>query len=354
MKLRTRVLFQIIGFEGDTETKMTSYQPINKYKDLKFETDAKFLVTGGAGFIGSNLCEAITGLGYKVRCFDNFSTGKRENILHLLDYPKFELIEGDIRDYDACVEICKDVDFVLHQAALVSVPESIEKPKLYAEVNITGTLNMMEAARQVGVKKFVYASSSAVYGDEPTLPKVEGKEGDLLSPYALNKKTNEGHGKMYTELHDLDTYGLRYFNVFGKRQDPNGTYAAVIPKFISQLLNEKQPTIYGDGKQSRDFTYIENVVEANLRACHASKEVAGQVFNIASGESKALLDIYEHLCNKLGKNIEPIFEEERKGDIKHSSADISKARELLGYTPKGSLASGLDEAIKWYVKELSC
>ena len=324
-----------------------------EYKDLVFDKNARFLITGGAGFIGSNLCEAIVNLGYNVRCFDNFSTGKRENVVHLLDNPLFELVDGDIRDYETCAKICDDVDFVLHHAALVSVPESIETPKPYIEVNITGTLYMMEASRQANVKKFIYASSSAVYGDEPTLPKVEGEEGSLLSLYALAKKTNEDHGKMFAELLGLDTYGLRYFNVFGKRQDPNGTYAAVIPKFISQLLNEKQPTIYGDGKQSRDFTYIENVIEANLKACLASKDLAGQVFNIASGESETLLDMYKQLCDKLGKNIQPVFKEERKGDIKHSGADISKARELLGYTPKWSFASGLDEAIKWYVKELS-
>jgi len=320
---------------------------------LQFEKGTKFLVTGGAGFIGSNLCEAILALDYSVRCFDNFSTGKHENISHLLANPNFELVEGDIRDYETCAKVCDDIDFVLHQAALASVPESIEKPDLYEEVNITGTRNMLEAAKQAGVKKFVYASSSAVYGDDQTLPKVEGKEGNVLSPYALTKKVNEDHGRMLAELLGLDTYGLRYFNVFGKRQDPNGAYAAVIPKFIEQLLNGEKPTIYGDGKQSRDFIYIEDVIDANLKACLASKEASGQVFNIASGEKQTILEIYSSLCDKLDKNIKPIFSEERKGDIKHSVADISKAHKLLGYSPKWSFGDGINEAIKWYVKELS-
>jgi UDP-N-acetylglucosamine 4-epimerase len=322
-----------------------------KCKDLIFNKDTKFLVTGGAGFIGSNLCETIIKLGYKVRCFDNFSTGKHENIEHLKVHPMFEFIEGDIRDYEMCFKICNNIDFVLHQAAIASVPESIEMPLLYADVNINGTINMMEAARQSAVKKIVYASSSAVYGDEPTLPKVEGKEGKALSPYALTKQINEEYGKIYTELYGLDTYGLRYFNVFGKRQDPNGAYAAVIPKFISQLLNDEQSTIYGDGKQSRDFTYVENVIEANLKACLASKEVAGQSFNIAFGKGETLIDMYNYLCDKLEERTNLAFGEERKGDIKHSIADINKARKLLGYNPEVSFSKGIDEVIEWYVEE---
>jgi UDP-N-acetylglucosamine 4-epimerase len=318
------------------------------YEDVSFEKDSRFLVTGGAGFIGSNLCETILGLGYKVRCLDNFSTGKRKNIDGFCGNPGFELIEGDIRDYETCLDVCKDAAYVLHQAAWGSVPRSIEMPLLYAEINIRGTLNMMEAARQAGAKKFVYASSSSVYGDETALPKKEGREGNPLSPYALTKMADEEYGKLYTKLYGLDTYGLRYFNVFGKRQDPDGTYAAVIPKFIKQLLKDERPVINGDGKQSRDFTYIENVVEANLKACRASREAAGQAFNIAYGGREYLIDVYYNLCKALGKSIEPVFAPERKGDIKHSNADITKAKALLGYEPGWSFERGIGAAIVWY------
>ncbi|MBP2070683.1 SDR family oxidoreductase [Thermoanaerobacterium butyriciformans] len=322
------------------------------YQNIKFPAGSKFLVTGAAGFIGSNLVEALLKLGYQVRGLDNFSTGKRENIELFLDNPNFEFIEGDIRNLDICMKACKDVDYVLHQAAWGSVPRSIEMPLLYEEINIRGTLNMMEAARQNNVKKFVYASSSSVYGDEPNLPKKEGIEGNLLSPYALTKRTNEEYGRLYTKLYGLDTYGLRYFNVFGRRQDPNGVYAAVIPKFIKQLLNDERPTINGDGKQSRDFTYIENVIEANLKACKASHEVAGQAFNIAYGGREYIIDIYYELCKALGKNIEPIFGPERAGDIKHSNADISKAKKMLGYDPDYSFEDGIKLAIDWYKENL--
>jgi len=322
------------------------------YQNIKFPAGSKFLVTGAAGFIGSNLVEALLKLGYQVRGLDNFSTGKRENIELFLDNPNFEFIKGDIRNLDTCMEACKDVDYVLHQAAWGSVPRSIEMPLLYEEINIRGTLNMMEAARQNNVKKFVYASSSSVYGDEPNLPKKEGIEGNLLSPYALTKRVNEEYGKLYTKLYGLDTYGLRYFNVFGRRQDPNGVYAAVIPKFIKQLLNDERPTINGDGKQSRDFTYIENVIEANLKACKASHEVAGQAFNIAYGGREYIIDIYYELCKALGKNIEPIFGPERAGDIKHSNADISKAKKMLGYDPDYSFEDGIKLAIDWYKENL--
>jgi UDP-N-acetylglucosamine 4-epimerase len=318
------------------------------YENIKFPEGAKFLVTGAAGFIGSNLVEAILKLGYKVRGLDNFSTGKRENVDLLKDDLNFEFMEGDIRNLDVCVKACEDVDYVLHQAAWGSVPRSIEMPLLYEEINIMGTLNMMEAARQSKVKKFVYASSSSVYGDEPNLPKKEGVEGNLLSPYALTKLVDEEYGKLYTKLYGLDTYGLRYFNVFGKRQDPNGAYAAVIPKFIKKLLNDEQPTINGDGKQSRDFTYIDNVIEANLKACKASHEAAGHIYNIAYGGREYLIDIYNELCKALGKDIKPAFGPERKGDIKHSNADISKAKELLGYDPEWSFQRGILSAIEWY------
>ena len=322
------------------------------YENIKFSPNSMFLVTGAAGFIGSNLVEALLKLGYKVRGLDNFSTGNIDNIKSFMDNPNFEFIEGDIRNFNTCAEVCQGIDYVLHQAAWGSVPRSVEMPLLYEEINIKGTLNMMEAARQNNVKKFVYASSSSVYGDEPTLPKKEGIEGNVLSPYALTKKTNEKYGKLYAQLYGLDTYGLRYFNVFGKRQDPNGAYAAVIPKFIKQLLNNERPTIHGDGKQSRDFTYIENVIEANLKACKAPREIAGQAFNIAYGARVYLIDLYYYLCKELDKNIDPIFGPKRPGDTIHSHADISKARKLLGYNPDWSFEDGIKEAIEWYKNDL--
>lgn len=324
------------------------------YEKVEFENDAVFLVTGGAGFIGSNLCEALLNKGYKVRCLDDLSTGKQENVEMFLNNVNYEFIKGDIRNLDTCMKACKGVSYVLNQAAWGSVPRSIEMPLLYEEINIRGTLNMMEASRKNCVKKFVYASSSSVYGDEPHLPKQEGREGNLLSPYALTKRVDEEYGNLYTKLYGLDTYGLRYFNVFGRRQDPNGAYAAVIPKFIKQLLNGETPTINGNGKQSRDFTYIENVIEANLKACKASHEVAGQAFNIAFGSREYLIDIYHELCKTLGKDVEPIFGPERAGDIKHSNADISKAKELLGYNPGWSFERGIEAAIEWYKENLRC
>lgn len=322
------------------------------YKHLEFPKDSVFLVTGGAGFIGSNLCEAITDMGYTVRCLDDLSTGKQENVDLLIDRPNYTFIKGDIRDLDTCMEACKGVDYVLNQAAWGSVPRSIAMPLLYEEINIRGTLNMMEAARQNGVKKFVYASSSSVYGDHPVLPKVEGQEGNLLSPYALTKRVDEEYGKLYYKLYGLDTYGLRYFNVFGRRQDPHGAYAAVIPKFLKQLMNDEVPTINGDGKQSRDFTYIDNVIEANLKACLAPSEAAGNAFNIAYGGREYLIDIYYDLCKALGKDVEPNFGPDRPGDIKHSNADISKAKKLLGYDPEYDFAKGIALAIEWYKEYL--
>lgn len=322
------------------------------YSNVIFPKESKFLVTGGAGFIGSNLVQAILNLGYKVRVLDNLSTGKKENIDLFKGNRNFEFIEGDIRSLETCMDACQNVDYVLHQAAWGSVPRSIEMPLLYEEINIRGTLNMMEAAHKNGVKKFVYASSSSVYGDEPNLPKKEGREGNLLSPYALTKRVDEEYGKLYTKLYGLDTYGLRYFNVFGRRQNPNGAYAAVIPKFIKQLLNDESPTINGDGKQSRDFTYIENVIEANLKACMASHEAAGQAYNIAYGGREYLIDIYYELCKALKKDIKPIFKPERVGDIKHSNADIGKAKKLLGYEPSYDFPKGLEKAVEWYKENL--
>lgn len=318
------------------------------YKNINFSPDTVFLVTGGAGFIGSNLCEAILKKGCKVICLDDLSTGSEKNIELFKGNSNYTFIKGDIKDYETCLSATKGVDFVLNQAAWGSVPRSIEMPLFYEKNNILGTLNMLEASRQNGVKKFVYASSSSVYGDEATLPKKEGVEGRLLSPYALTKAVDELYARLYTDLYELDTYGLRYFNVFGRRQNPDGAYAAVIPKFIRQLMNNQAPTINGDGKQSRDFTYIENVIEANLKACKAASEFAGEVFNIAYGGREYLIDIYYTISKALGKDIEPIFAKERKGDIKHSNADITKAKKMLGYEPDYDFEKGLKEAIFWY------
>ena len=322
------------------------------YQQLKFPEDSLFLVTGGAGFIGSNLCEAILSKGYQVRCLDDLSTGKEKNIEMFMDHPNYEFIKGDIKDLETCNKACEGADYVLHQAAWGSVPRSIEMPLFYADNNIIGTVNMLEAARLSGVKKFVYASSSSVYGDEPNLPKKEGREGNLLSPYALTKRADEEFARMYTKFYGLETFGMRYFNVFGRRQDPDGAYAAVIPKFLKLLLNDKAPTIHGDGRQSRDFTYIDNVIEANLRACLAPKRAAGEAYNIAFGAREYLIDIYYGLTEALGKDIEPEFGPERAGDIRHSNADISKARELLGYDPEYSFEEGIKLAIDWYRENL--
>ncbi len=322
------------------------------YKELKFPENSVFLVTGGAGFIGSNICEALLNMGYTVRCMDNLSTGHIENIQPFMENPKFTFIEKDIRDLDACMEATKGVDYVLNEAAWGSVPRSIEMPLLYEEINIRGTLNMMEASRQNDVSKFVYASSSSVYGDHPVLPKREGQEGKVLSPYALTKKVDEEYGRLYHELYGLDTYGLRYFNVFGRRQNPDGMYAAVIPKFLRQLLAGETPTINGDGRQSRDFTYIDNVIEGNLRAALAGSDAAGEAYNIGAGGREYLIDIYYDLCKALEIEREPIFGPPRKGDIRDSNADISKAREKLGYDPEYDFASGIALAIDWYKENL--
>jgi len=322
------------------------------YQHLEFDKNSVFLVTGGAGFIGSNLIEVLLGEGYSVRCLDDLSNGHKSNIQPFFNDENFQFIEGSITDFDTCLKASEDVDFVLHQAAWGSVPRSIEMPQHYENVNVQGTLNMMEASVRNSVKKFVYASSSSVYGDEPTLPKREGREGHVLSPYALTKKTNEEYARLYHKLYGLDTYGLRYFNVFGRRQDPNGAYAAVLPKFISQLLRDEQPTINGDGKQSRDFTYIENVIEANLKACLAPSSSAGEAFNIAYGGREYLIDIYNHLLTALDKNIDPHFGPDRAGDIKHSNADISKAKAMIDYSPDWDFEKGITEAINWYKENL--
>ncbi len=322
------------------------------YEQLKFNDDSVFLITGGAGFIGSNICEALLNMGYTVRCMDNLSTGHIENIQPFMENPKFTFIQEDIRDLDSCLKATEGVTYVCNEAAWGSVPRSIEMPLLYEEINIRGTLNMMEASRQNGVKKFVYASSSSVYGDSTVLPKKEGGEGHVLSPYALTKKVDEEYGKLYKDLYGLDTYGLRYFNVFGRRQDPNGAYAAVIPKFLKQLMNGERPTINGDGKQSRDFTYIDNVIEGNLRACLAPSEAAGTAYNIGAGGREYLIDVYNGLCEALELDVEPIYGPNRKGDIRDSNADISKARENLGYDPSYDFKAGIKLAIEWYKENL--
>lgn len=318
------------------------------YENITFPQETKFLITGGAGFIGSNLCEALLKRGHFVRCLDDLSTGKEENIQPFLENLNFEFIKGDIRDLDTCMNACENIDYVSHQAAWGSVPRSIEMPLVYEEINIKGTLSMLEAARQNKVKKFVYASSSSVYGDEPTLPKREGREGNLLSPYALTKRTNEEYAALYTKLYGLETIGFRYFNVFGRRQDPDGAYAAVIPKFVSSLLYNIAPKINGDGTQSRDFTYIENVIEANLKGMQAPREAAGEAFNIAYGGQVNLNELYQKLSELLNKKIEPVYGPERGGDIKHSNADIGKARKLLKYAPDYSFERGIELTIEWY------
>ena len=322
------------------------------FNEIVFPKDSVFLVTGGAGFIGSNICEALLNKGYKVRCMDNLSTGHIENIQPFMENPDFTFLQEDIRDLEACKKATDGVSYVMNEAAWGSVPRSIEMPLLYEEINIRGTLNMMEASRQNGVKKFVYASSSSVYGDSTKLPKQEGGEGNILSPYALTKKTDEEYGKLYKSLYGLDTYGLRYFNVFGRRQDPNGAYAAVIPKFLKMLMNGEVPTINGDGRQSRDFTYIDNVIEGNMRACLASSEAAGTAYNIGAGGREYLIDVYHDLCQALGVQVEPVFGPPRAGDIRDSNADISKARKNLGYDPSYDFKAGIMLAIEWYKANL--
>lgn len=305
-----------------------------------------YLVTGGAGFIGSHIVEELVRRGEKVRVLDNFLTGKRENIDKFLD--RVELIEGDVRDYAACERAVVEIDFVLHQAALPSVPRSIEDPLTADEINVRGTLNMLLASARAGVKRFVFASSSSVYGDEPTLPKKEGREGSLLSPYAVTKHAGEKYCRVFSAVYGLSTVCLRYFNIFGPRQDPFSQYAAVIPNFITAVLAGRSPVIHGDGEQSRDFTYVANVVEANLLAAGAEGPVSGAVFNIACGE-RITVNALAAAVNELTEiSVRPIHEAPRPGDIRHSFADIGKAGALLGYEPRIGFHEGLRRTILWY------
>ncbi|NOY45801.1 MAG: SDR family oxidoreductase [Deltaproteobacteria bacterium] len=310
---------------------------------------ATFLVTGVAGFIGSNLAEALLARGHRVRGLDNFLTGKPENLQGL---DGLEFVEGDVRDPEACRKACEGVEFVLHEAALGSVPRSIEDPVLSNECNVSGTLNLLVAAREAGVRRFVFAASSSAYGDTPTLPKVEDMVPQPLSPYALTKLAGEEYCRLFFELYGLETVSLRYFNVFGKRQDPFSAYAAVIPKFVSALLKREPPEIYGDGEQTRDFTYIADVVQANLRACEAPREACGRVYNVAYGERISLNELYREIAGLLGSDLEPRYGPPRPGDVKHSLADISRARKHLGYQPAYDVRRGLAEAIEWYRQNL--
>lgn len=305
----------------------------------------KYLVTGGAGFIGSNIAEELVKRGYSVKIIDNFLTGKRENISSFLD--KIELVEGDIRDYDACRRALEGVDFVLHQAALPSVPRSIEDPLLTTDINIKGTLNILIASREAKVKGFVFASSSSVYGDDPNLPKKEGTVGNPLSPYAISKLTGEKYCRVFSQIFGLSTVCLRYFNIFGPRQDPSSQYAAVIPNFITRMLKGESPTIFGDGEQTRDFTYVSNVVEANILASKA-QGVSGEVFNIACGERTTVNSLVSNLNEILKEEINPSYAEPRPGDVRDSFADMSKARKMLKYEPLVPFGKGLEETIRWY------
>lgn len=319
----------------------------------------QILITGGAGFIGSNLCEYFLGKGYRVRCLDNFSTGHLHNIEALLENPNFELQEGDIRNLTDCEKAVENVNFVLHHAALGSVPRSIKDPVTSNDVNVSGFLNMLVASRDAHVSRFVYAASSSTYGDSEALPKVEDVIGKPLSPYAITKYVNELYAEIFSRTYGLETIGLRYFNVFGRKQDPNGAYAAVIPKFVMQLMRHESPVINGDGNYSRDFTYIDNVIQMNELAM-TTKDVTAinTIYNTAFGDRNSLNDLVYYLKEYLSeydgsiKEVPVLHGEQRAGDIPHSLASIEKAKNLLGYDPKFSLKEGLKEAISWYWKNL--
>ena len=332
----------------------------HKYHKLDL-SKFSFLVTGGAGFIGSNLVEYLIKYGAKkVRVLYDFSTGKKQNINTFLSQDSFELIEGDIRDLKTCNLVCEGIDYVFHQAALGSVPRSIEDPKTTNDVNISGFVNMLIATKDSKVNRFIYAASSSTYGDSEGLPKVEDKIGKPLSPYAITKYVNELYADIFSATYNIETIGLRYFNVFGQRQDPNGAYAAVIPKFIMELMQHQSPVINGDGEYSRDFTYIDNVIQINMQCLDINnKDALNQVYNVAFGERTTLNELVAYLKNHLSdfdntiQEIEVVHGPIRKGDIPHSLASIEKAKSLLGYSPKYSIKDGLKEAIEWYWKNLS-
>jgi UDP-N-acetylglucosamine 4-epimerase len=321
-------------------------------------SDKKILVTGGAGFIGSNLCEVLLRKKNKVICLDNFATGKRNNIAAFLEDSNFTFIEGDIRNLDDCMLATSGVDYILHQAALGSVLRSIKDPITTNDVNISGFLNMLVAAKNHKVKRFVYAVSSSTYGDSKVLPKVENNIGKPLSPYAITKYVNELYAGIFAETYGLETIGLRYFNVFGKRQDPNGAYAAVIPKFVSQLMAGESPVVNGDGNYSRDFTYIDNVIQANLLSLVASPNAVNTVYNVAFGDRNTLNDLLRYLKEYLSEfdakiaNVVVKYGPNRVGDIPHSHASVDKAKQMLNYNPQFSLQQGLKEAVHWYWEHL--
>ena len=326
---------------------------------MKTSTQNTILITGGAGFIGSNLSEYFLGLGYKVVCLDNFATGHRHNLKDFIDNPNYKLIEGDIRNIADCNLAVDGVDYVLHQAALGSVPRSINDPITTNDVNVSGFLNMLVAARDAKVKRFVYAASSSTYGDSEGLPKVEDVIGKPLSPYAITKYVNELYAEIFSRTYGLETIGLRYFNVFGRKQDPNGAYAAVIPKFVTQLMNHESPIINGDGNYSRDFTYIDNVIQMNeLAMTSQNPEAINTVYNTAFGDRNTLNDLVGYLKKYLSEfdakiaDVAIVYGENRAGDIPHSLASIDKAKTILGYDPKYSLQDGLKEAVSWYWNNL--
>jgi len=310
---------------------------------------AKYLVTGGAGFIGSHITEELARRGESVRVLDNFLTGKKENLTPFLN--KIELLEGDIRDYDLCQKAVEGIDYVLHQAALPSVPRSVSDPITSNEINITGTLNMLVASQKAGIQSFVFASSSSVYGDDQRLPKKEGSEGTPLSPYALGKSTGEKYCQIFSGLHGFNTVCLRYFNIFGPRQDPFSQYAAAIPNFVTKILNNEQPIIYGDGEQSRDFTFVSNVVKANLLACN-TPNVSGEVFNIACGARTTVNSLVNNIKTILKDDIKAKHIDPQPGDVRHSHADITKAAEMLKYKPLVTFSEGLKKTISWYKENM--
>ncbi len=308
---------------------------------------ARVLVTGGAGFIGSNLTEALLKKGYSVRVLDNFSTGKRENLIFNETYSSLEMIEGDIRDLTLCQRATRDIEYVFHQAALPYVQKSVEDPLTSNSVNVEGALNILLSARDAGVKRLIYASSCAIYGDDPTVPKREEMPPNPLSPYALQKYIGEKYCRLFSQLYGLETVSLRYFNIFGPKQDPTSTYSAVIPRFIGALLEGKPPVIFGDGEQSRDFTYIDDVVQANLLAMSAV-HLNGEAINIACGKSMSLNQLLNILKEIVRSKVLPIYEEPRKGDVKHSLAEIHKGKQFLNYEPKVDIEVGLKKTVEYF------